>query len=78
MLFSGMNGATICDECVERGYDVLQEQQEAKKKKSAKNVPTLRREDVPKLGRQQLWHRRSGNCVSPSVHLLGEGKHHLS
>jgi len=43
-----MNGATICDECVERGYDVLQEQQEAKKKKSAKNVPTLRREDVPK------------------------------
>lgn len=48
MLFSGMNGATICDECVERGYDVLQEQQEAKKKKSAKNVPTLRREDVPK------------------------------
>ncbi|MBR3854393.1 MAG: ATP-dependent Clp protease ATP-binding subunit ClpX, partial [Tidjanibacter sp.] len=48
MLFSGMNGATICDECVERGYDVLQEQQEAKKKKSAKSVPTLRREDVPK------------------------------
>ncbi|MBR2423954.1 MAG: ATP-dependent Clp protease ATP-binding subunit ClpX [Tidjanibacter sp.] len=48
MLFSGMNGATICDECVERGYDVLQEQQEAKKKKSAKNAPTLRREDVPK------------------------------
>ena len=26
MLFSGMNGATICDECVERGYEVLQEQ----------------------------------------------------
>ncbi len=35
MLFSGMNGATICDECVERGYDVLQEQNTSKKK--AKN-----------------------------------------
>ena len=47
-LFSGMNGATICDECVERGYDVLQEQNSAKKKKSAKGGAPLRREDVPK------------------------------
>lgn len=35
MLFSGMNGATICDECVERGYEVLQEQLVGKKKKGA-------------------------------------------
>ncbi len=47
MLFSGMNGATICDECVERGYEVLHEHQLSKKKKGAK-VPALRREDVPK------------------------------
>ncbi|MBR2400520.1 MAG: ATP-dependent Clp protease ATP-binding subunit ClpX [Tidjanibacter sp.] len=36
-LFSGMNGATICDECVERGYEVLQEQN----KKKRRNVPAL-------------------------------------
>ena len=48
MLFSGMNGATICDECVERGYDVLQEQNASKKKKTAKGGAPIRREDVPK------------------------------
>ena len=48
MLFSGMNGATICDECVERGYDVLQEQNASKKKKTAKGGALIRREDVPK------------------------------
>ncbi len=48
MLFSGMNGATICDECVERGYDVLQEQNASKKKKMAKGGAPIRREDVPK------------------------------
>ena len=32
MLFSGMNGATICDECIERGYEVLQEQSSKKKR----------------------------------------------
>ena len=43
-----MNGATICDECVERGYDVLQEQNASKKKKTAKGGAFIRREDVPK------------------------------
>lgn len=36
MLFSGMNGATICDECIERGHEVLQEQLAATAKKRGK------------------------------------------
>lgn len=47
MLFSGMNGATICDECVERGYEVLQEQT-SKKKKSATAVAALSQADLVK------------------------------
>ncbi len=47
MLFSGMNGATICDECVERGYEVLQEQSASKKKKGGA-VPALQRSDLRK------------------------------
>ena len=45
MLFSGMNGATICDECIERGYDVLQEQN-SKKRRSA--VPTIKKDELLK------------------------------
>ena len=47
MLFSGMNGATICDECVERGYEVLQEQNSNKKRRS-KGAPTLTEKDILK------------------------------
>lgn len=46
MLFSGMNGATICDECVARGYDVLQEQT-SKRRKSAPGA-TLKQSDLMK------------------------------
>ena len=47
MLFSGMNGATICDECVERGYEVLQEQNSNKKRRS-KGAPALTEKDILK------------------------------
>ena len=47
MLFSGMNGATICDECVERGYEVLQEQNTNKKRRS-KGAPALTEKDILK------------------------------
>ena len=47
MLFSGMNGATICDECVERGYEVLQEQTSSKKKKGGA-VPPIEKSDLLK------------------------------
>ncbi len=47
MLFSGMNGVTICDECVERGYEVLQEQATAKKKKGGA-TPALKQDDLRK------------------------------
>ncbi len=46
MLFSGMNGATICDECVERGYEVLQEQNT--KKRKAPQGSTLKQSDLMK------------------------------
>ena len=45
MLFSGMNGATICDECIERGYEVLQEQNSKKKSSS---VPTIKKDELLK------------------------------
>ena len=45
MLFSGMNGATICDECVERGHEVLAEQNSRKRKSSA---PVLNKGDLRK------------------------------
>ena len=45
MLFSGMNGATICDECIERGYEVLQEQSSKKKSSS---VPTIKKDELLK------------------------------
>ena len=49
MLFSGMNGATICDECVERGYEVLQEQTSAKmKKKGAQGAAAITKADLVK------------------------------
>ena len=48
MLFSGMNGATICDECVERGYEVLQEQTTSKKKKGGGTTPALKESDLRK------------------------------
>lgn len=35
VLFSGMDGVNICDDCIERGYEVLNE---AEKKKSAKSA----------------------------------------
>ncbi len=47
MLFSGMNGATICDECVERGYDVLQEQNTSKKK-SKNSSSAIQKSDLMK------------------------------
>jgi ATP-dependent Clp protease ATP-binding subunit ClpX len=45
MLFSGMNGATICDECIERGYEVLQEQNSKKKHSSA---PSIKKDELLK------------------------------
>lgn len=45
MLFSGMNGATICDECVERGHEVLAEHNSRKRKSSA---PRLSKSDLRK------------------------------
>lgn len=48
MLFSGMNGATICDECVERGYEVLQEQTTSKKKKGGGTTTALKESDLRK------------------------------
>lgn len=47
MLFSGMDGATICDECVERGYEVLQEQNQ-KKRKSSSAASALKQSDLMK------------------------------
>lgn len=47
MLFTGMNGATICDECIERGYDVLQEQN-TKQGKGSKSQPVLKKSDLMK------------------------------
>jgi len=46
MLFSGLDGVNICDECVERGHDVLQEAEEKKKINTA--VPQIRREELLK------------------------------
>lgn len=48
MLFSGMNGATICDECISRGYDVLQEQNTSRHNKAGKNQPALKQSDLMK------------------------------
>ena len=48
MLFSGMNGATICDECVERGYDVLQEQSTSKKKNKNASASAIKQSDLMK------------------------------
>ena len=46
MLFSGMNGATICDECVERGYEVLKEQDT--KKRKGPQASALKQSDLMK------------------------------
>ncbi len=48
MLFAGMNGATICDECVERGFEVLQEQNTNKRRKGGNAQPALSQSDLMK------------------------------
>ena len=47
MLFTGANGAAICDQCVERGYEAILEREESEREQS-RQANRLRRHDVMK------------------------------
>ena len=48
VLFQGMNGATICNKCIENAYKILVENELVEQDKKARHAATLKKEDLLK------------------------------